>query len=122
MRRVGFSLFGKDRLNDEIAADMSKSGVCVIELDMPAEDYPNADFNQTAEIAKRHGLEVASIHLPIAPQHIYDVTHKYATVGAVPFQIELIKRGCEILGTKHIVIQFAKVKSAISFIDRINAL
>ena len=104
MRRIGFSLFGKDRLNDEIARDMKESGLSVLELDMAAEDYPQANFYQTAEIAKRNGLEVVSIHLPIAPQHIYDVTHKYATVGAVPFQIELIKRGCEILGAKHIVI------------------
>ena len=104
MRRVGFSLYGKDRLDDKIAAEIADSGLEVLELDMSAEDYPNADFYKTAEVAKRHGLEIASIHLPIAPQHIYDVTHKYATVGAMPYQIELIKRGCEILGTKHIVI------------------
>ena len=104
MRRVGFSLYGKDRLDDKIAAEIADSGLEVLELDMSAEDYPNADFYKTAEVAKRHGLEIASIHLPIAPQHIYDVTHKYATVGAMPYQIELIRRGCEILGTKHIVI------------------
>ncbi|MBQ8407905.1 MAG: sugar phosphate isomerase/epimerase [Clostridia bacterium] len=104
MRRVGYSVYGKDRLNDELAMRMSDNGVRIVELDMAAEDYPNANFHETAEIAKRYGMEIASIHLPIAPQHIYDVTHKYATVGAVPFQIELIKRGCEILGVKHIVI------------------
>ncbi len=104
MRRVGFSLYGKDRLDDKIATEIADSGLEVLELDMSAEDYPNADFYKTAEVAKRHGLEIASIHLPIAPQHIYDVTHKYATVGAMPYQIELIRRGCEILGTKHIVI------------------
>ena len=104
MRRVGFSLYGKDRLDDKIAAEIADSGLEVLELDMSAEDYPNADFYKTAEVAKKYGLEIASIHLPIAPQHIYDVTHKYATVGAMPYQIELIKRGCEILGTKHIVI------------------
>ena len=104
MRRIGFSLYGKDRLDDKLAEEIAKSGLEVLELDMSAEDYPSADFYKTAEVAKRHGLEIASIHLPIAPQHIYDVTHKYATVGAVPYQIELIKRGCEILGVKHIVI------------------
>ena len=104
MRRIGFSLYGKDRLNEEIAKDFSESGLQVLELDMSAEDYPNADFQKTSEIAKKYGIDIASIHLPIAPQHIYDVTHKYATVGAVPYQIELIKRGCEILGVKHIVI------------------
>ena len=104
MRKVGFSLYGKDRLDDKIATEIADSGLEVLELDMSAEDYPNADFYKTAEVAKRHGLEIASIHLPIAPQHIYDVTHKYATVGAMPYQIELIRRGCEILGTKHIVI------------------
>ena len=104
MRRVGYSLSGKDRLNDETAGTMSAGGVYVLELDMPAEDYPSANLHQTAEIAKRHGIEIASIHLPIAPQHMYDVTNKHATAGAMPFQIELIKRGCEILGVKHIVI------------------
>ena len=104
MRRIGFSLYGKDRLDDKLAEEIAESGLEVLELDMSAEDYPSADFYKTAEVAKRHGLEIASIHLPIAPQHIYDVTHKYATVGAVPYQIELIKRGCEILGAKHIVI------------------
>ncbi len=104
MRRIGFSLYGKDRLDDKLAEEIAESGLEVLELDMSAEDYPSADFYKTAEVAKRHGLEIASIHLPIAPQHIYDVTHKYATVGAVPYQIELIKRGCEILGVKHIVI------------------
>ena len=104
MRKIGFSLYGKDTLDDKIATEIADSGLEVLELDMSAEDYPNADFYKTAEVAKRHGLEIASIHLPIAPQHIYDVTHKYATVGAMPYQIELIRRGCEILGTKHIVI------------------
>jgi sugar phosphate isomerase/epimerase len=104
MRRIGCSLYGKDRLTDELAQAISDAGLQVLELDMSAEDYPQADFYKTAEIAKKHGLEIASIHLPIAPQHIYDVTHKYATVGAVPYQIELIKRACEILGVKHIVI------------------
>ena len=104
MRRIGFSLYGKDRLDDKLAEEIAESGLEVLELDMSAEDYPSADFYKTAEVAKRHGLEIASIHLPIAPQHIYDVTHKYATVGAMPYQIELIKRGCEILGVKHIVI------------------
>ena len=102
--RVGHSLYGKDRLNDDLAKKIADSGLEVLELDMSAEDYPQADFYKTAEIAKNHGLEIASLHLPIAPQHIYDVTHKYATVGAMPYQIELIKRGCEILGVKHIVI------------------
>lgn len=104
MRRIGCSLYGKDRLTDELAQAISDAGLQVLELDMSAEDYPQADFYKTAEIAKKHGLEIASIHLPIAPQHIYDVTHKYATVGAVSYQIELIKRACEILGVKHIVI------------------
>ncbi len=104
MRRVGFSAYGKDRLTDEFAKDFVAGGLEVLELDMSAEDYPDADFNKMADVAKRYGIDIASIHLPIAPQHIYDVTHKYATVGAVPFQIELIKRGCEILGVKHIVI------------------
>ena len=102
--RVGCSIFGKDRLDEELAKRIADSGLQVVELDMSAEDYPQADFYKTAEIAKRYGLEIASIHLPIAPQHIYDVTHKYATVGAVPYQIELIKRACEILKVKHIVI------------------
>jgi sugar phosphate isomerase/epimerase len=104
MRRVGFSVYGKDKFNDDFARSMVENGVTVLEIDMSAEDYPNADFYKMAEVAKRHGVDIASLHLPIAPQHIYDVTHKYATVGAVPFQIELIRRGCEILGVKHIVI------------------
>ena len=104
MRRVGFSVYGKDRLNDEFASAVASSGLQVLEIDMSAEDYPQADFYSMAASAKKYGIDIASIHLPIAPQHIYDVTHKYATVGAVPFQIELIKRGCEILGAKHIVI------------------
>jgi sugar phosphate isomerase/epimerase len=104
MRRIGFSVYGKDKLTDEFCRDFAASGLEVLEIDMSAEDYPQADFYKMAENAKKHGIEIASIHLPIAPQHIYDVTHKYATVGAVPFQIELIKRGCEILGVKHIVI------------------
>lgn len=104
MRRIGFSAYGKERVTEEFCSDFAESGLTVLEIDMSAEDYPQADFYKMAEAAKKHGIEIASIHLPIAPQHIYDVTHKYATVGAVPFQIELIKRGCEILGTKHIVI------------------
>ena len=104
MRRIGFSVYGKDKLTDEFCRDFAASGLEVLEIDMSAEDYPQADFYKMAENAKKHGIEIASMHLPIAPQHIYDVTHKYATVGAVPFQIELIKRGCEILGVKHIVI------------------
>ena len=78
MRRIGHSLYGKDRLDDELAKQIADSGLKVLELDMSAEDYPTADFHKTAEIAKKYGLEIVSIHLPIAPQHIYDVTHKYA--------------------------------------------
>ena len=104
MRRVGCSLYGKERLDEKTAKEIADSGIKVLELDMSAEDYPQADFYKISETAKKYGLEIVSIHLPIAPQHIYDVTHKYATVGAVPYQIELITRACEILGVKHIVI------------------
>ena len=104
MRRIGYSAYGKNRVTEEFAREFRESGLEVLELDMSAEDYPQADFHSFAEIAKKYGIDIASIHLPIAPQHIYDVTHKYATVGAVPFQIELIKRACEILEVKHIVI------------------
>ena len=104
MFKVGFSLYGKTGLNDERAALMSESGVTVAEIDMDAYDYPEADFEEIAAVANRHGIEIASLHLPIAPQHIFDVTHKYATDGAMKYQTELIKRACGILGVKHIVI------------------
>ena len=58
---------------------------------MSAEEFPKADFHKTAEVAKRHGLEIGSIHLPIAPQQVYDVTNKHAA-GAMAYQTELIDR------------------------------
>jgi len=101
--RVGYSVFGKNRLDDALAKNLRESGIEVIEIAMGAEEYPDADFYDTAAVAKRHGLDIGSLHLPIAPQQVYDVTNKNAT-GAMAYQIELIKRACGILEAKHIVI------------------
>jgi sugar phosphate isomerase/epimerase len=101
--RVGYSVFGKNRLDDTMAQKLQNSGIEVVEIGMAAEDFPDADFYDTAAVAKRNGLDIGSIHLPIAPQQVYDVTNINAT-GAMAYQTELIKRGCEILGAKHIVI------------------
>ncbi len=99
--KIGFSVFGKDRLTDDLARRLVEGGIQVLEIAMSAEDFPEADFSGTADVAKRHGLEIGSIHLPIAPQQVYDVTNKTA-VGAMAYQTELIRRA-EILGVKHIV-------------------
>ena len=101
--RVGCSIFGKNRLDDKLAAELIESGIEVIEIAMGAEDYPDADFYGTAAVAKRHGLDIGSLHLPIAPQQVYDVTNLNAT-GAMAYQSELIRRAGGILGAKHIVI------------------
>ena len=101
MMKIGYSVFGKDRLTDDLACKLVEGEIQVLEIAMTAEDFPNADFYKTADVAKRHGLEIGSIHLPIAPQQVYDVTNKNAT-GAMAYQSELIKRA-EILGVKHIV-------------------
>ena len=99
--KIGYSLYGKDRLTDSVARQLVEGGIEVLEIAMSAEEFPEADFAKTAEVAKRHGLEIGSIHLPIAPQQIYDVTNKHAT-GAMAYQTELIKRA-EVMGVKHIV-------------------
>ena len=101
--RIGCSIFGKNRLDDALAKELHDSGIEVLEIAMGAEDYPDADFYDTAAVAKRHGLDIGSLHLPIAPQQVYDVTNKNAT-GAMAYQSELVKRACGILGAKHIVI------------------
>ncbi len=101
--RVGCSIFGKNRLDDDLAKEIRDSGMEVLEIAMEAENYPDADFCDTASVAKRHGLVINSLHLPIAPQQVYDVTNINAT-GAMAYQTELIKRACSILGAKHIVI------------------
>lgn len=101
--RVGCSIFGKNRLDDKLASEIRESGIEVLEIAMDAEDYPDADFYDTAAVAKRNGLDIGSLHLPIAPQQVYDVTNINAT-GAMAYQSELIKRAGEILGAKHIVI------------------
>lgn len=101
--RVGYSVFGKNRLDDAMASKLHESGIKVIEVGMSAEDFPDADFYDTAAVAKRHGLDIASIHLPIAPQRVYDVTNINAT-GAMAYQTELIKRAGEIFGIKHVII------------------
>ena len=101
--RIGCSIFGKNRLDDALAKEIHDSGIEVLEIAMGAEDYPDADFYGTAAVAKRHGLDIGSLHLPIAPQQVYDVTNKNAT-GAMAYQSELIRRACGILGAKHIVI------------------
>ena len=101
MIKIGYSLYGKDRLTDNVARQLVEGGIEVLEIAMSAEEFPEADFVKTAEVAKRHGLEIGSIHLPIAPQQIYDVTNKHAT-GAMAYQTELIKRA-EVMGVKHIV-------------------
>ena len=101
--RIGCSIFGKNRLDDALAKEIHDSGIEVLEIAMGAEDYPDADFYGTAAVAKRHGLDIGSLHLPIAPQQVYDVTNKNAT-GAMAYQSELVKRACGILGAKHIVI------------------
>ena len=84
-----------------MARQLVEGGIEVLEIAMGAEEFPEADFYKTADVAKRHGLEIGSIHLPIAPQTVYDVTNKNAT-GAMAYQTELIKRA-EVLGVKHIV-------------------
>ena len=101
--RVGYSVFGKNRLDDAMASKLRESGIEVIEVGMSAEDFPDADFHDTAAVAKRYGLDIASIHLPIAPQRVYDVTNINAT-GAMAYQTELIKRAGEIFGIKHVII------------------
>ena len=101
MMKIGYSVFGKDRLTDDLARKLVEGEIQVLEIAMTAEDFPNADFYKKADVAKRHGLKIGSIHLPIAPQQVYDVTNKNAT-GAMAYQTELIKRA-EILGVKHIV-------------------
>ena len=101
--RVGCSIFGKNRLDDALAKELRESGIEVLEIAMDAVDYPDADFYDTAAVAKRNGLDIGSLHLPIAPQQVYDVTNLNAT-GAMAYQSELIKRACGILGAKHIVI------------------
>ena len=53
MRRIGFSVYGKDRVNDEFAASVRDSGLSVLEIDMSAEDYPKADFYKMAEAAHK---------------------------------------------------------------------
>ena len=104
MYKVGLSIFGKTCLHDQRAAEMVAAGVTVAEIAMDAYDYPEADFKEFSAVAKRHGLDIASIHLPIAPQQVFDVTNKIATDGAMKFQSEVIKRACEDMGVKHIVI------------------
>ena len=99
--KIGYSVYGKDRLTDDLARRLVEGGIEVLEIAMSAEEFPEANFHVTAEVAKRHGLEIGSIHLPIAPQQVYDVTNKNAT-GAMAYQTELIKRA-EVLGVKHIV-------------------
>lgn len=99
--KIGYSVYGKDSLTDSLACKLVEGGIQVLEIAMSAEEFPEADFAKTAEVAKRHGLEIGSIHLPIAPQQIYDVTNKHAT-GAMAYQTELIKRA-EVMGVKHIV-------------------
>lgn len=99
--KIGYSVYGKDRLTDDLACRLVEGGIEVLEIAMSAEEFPEADFSGTAEVAKRHGLEIGSIHLPIAPQQVYDVTNKQAT-GAMAYQAELIRRA-EVLGVKHIV-------------------
>ena len=74
MIKIGYSLYGKDRLTDNVARQLVEGGIEVLEIAMSAEEFPEADFVKTAEVAKRHGLEIGSIHLPIAPQQIYDVS------------------------------------------------
>lgn len=101
--RIGCSIFGKNRLDDKLASEIRESGIEVLEIAMDAEDYPDADFYDTAAVAKRNGLDIGSLHLPIAPQQVYDVTNINAT-GAMAYQSELIKRAGEILEAKHIVI------------------
>lgn len=100
--KIGYSVYGKDRLTDSLARQLVEGGIEVLEIAMGAEEFPEADFYKTADVAKRHGLEIGSIHLPIAPQTVYDVTNKNAT-GAMAYQTELIKRA-EVLGVKHVVI------------------
>ena len=100
--RVGYSVFGKNRLDDAMASKLRESGIEVIEVGMSAEDFPDADFYDTAAVAKRYGLDIASIHLPIAPQRVYDVTNINAT-GAMAYQTELIKRAGEIFGSFSLV-------------------
>ena len=99
--KIGYSVYGKDSLTDSLACKLVEGGIEVLEIAMSAEEFPEADFAKTAEVAKRHGLEIGSIHLPIAPQTVYDVTNKHAT-GAMAYQSELIKRA-EVMGIKHIV-------------------
>lgn len=101
--KIGCSLYGKDLLNDTLAKEIKGNGIDVLEISMRAEEYPDADLYGTAAVAKRHGLEIGSLHLPITPQEVYDVTNINAT-GAMEYQIELIKRACEILEAKHIII------------------
>ena len=105
MRRIGFSLYGKDRLDDAIAYDFSSSGLEVLELDMSAEDYPNADFKKTSEIAKKYGIEDQVIirgripHEEI-PQFIDSLdiyVHPSFQEGLPRVIVEAISRGCPCL-------------------------
>ena len=81
-----------------------KAGIEAVEVAMRADTYPTADFKGNAKLAEKYGIELWSLHLPIAPQEHYDVSNKFATVEAMAYQTELIKRACETMGIKHFVI------------------
>lgn len=103
MYRIGRSSCGKP-ITEQLMADYRRTGIEAIEVSLGAESFPKADFKEYARLADQYGIELWSLHLPIAPQQHYDVSNKNATVEAMAYQTELIKRAAETMGIKHFVI------------------
>ena len=103
MYKIGLSSDGR-AITEYFMSECQKAGIEAVEVAMRADTYPTADFKGNAKLAEKYGIELWSLHLPIAPQEHYDVSNKFATVEAMAYQTELIKRACETMGIKHFVI------------------
>ena len=103
MYKIGLSSDGR-AITENFMAECQKAGIEAVEVAMRPDTYLTADFKANARWAEQYGIELWSLHLPIAPQEHYDVSNKFATVEAMAYQTELIKRACETMGIKHFVI------------------
>ena len=102
MFKLGLSSCGKP-LCEELFENYAKNGITAIEISLGVEGYESLDFASLEKTAKRHGIELWSLHLPFLPFDKIDISCPDLAEATVKYLGELIKKGADIGIDKFII-------------------
>lgn len=104
MYPIGLSSCGKP-VTEELFSHYQKAGLTAMELSLGNEEYDALPYDQVAAWAKKHEVQLWSLHLPFCPFDVLDISSlnrslQRATIARLS---ELIKRGAAIGIQKFII-------------------